>query len=169
MRGREGERERLRERGGGGGEREGGRKRERMRERSEVLEKEHRKERKSQRWTRKTSPRKQEICTGIWEQKKKKKKKKKEWVSLCWSGCCVPSIHKRCPTTDRCGDFCLLRVPPWAGTSLIINLEEQGSPHATMLTPSLVWTPDRHSPTGSRNPDLKLFATPSPVSRNGYR
>ncbi|GFY38952.1 uncharacterized protein TNIN_225071 [Trichonephila inaurata madagascariensis] len=34
-------------------------------------------------------------------------------------GCQPPSIHRRYPTTARCGSFCLLRFPAWAGSLLL--------------------------------------------------
>lgn len=79
----------------------------------------------------------------------------KEWVSLYRSGCTAESIHRRDPTTDRHGDFDLLRLRPGPVHPSLGDLVVPGSPRSTISIPNLARTPDRHSPLQSRTPELK--------------
>jgi len=70
-------------------------------------------------------------------------------------------IHGRYPTTAPCGSFCLLCFHPGPIRFSLDNLEILGSPEITILTPSLVRTPDQHESTTDRTPDLKQSTAPS--------
>ena len=60
-------------------------------------------------------------------------------------------------------NFCLLCFYPEQVRSSLCNLVDEGSPQFTILTPNLVWAPDRHRPANDRSPDLKPFDTTSSV------
>jgi len=81
-------------------------------------------------------------------------------VRSYWSGYYTPSIHRRDPTTARHGDFCLLRSRPRPVCPSLDNLATSSSPNVSILMPGLVRTPDRHSPSCRRTPDLKPSDTP---------
>ncbi|GFS18562.1 proteasome endopeptidase complex [Elysia marginata] len=80
---------------------------------------------------------------------------KKNWVRLYRTGCQRTPIHGCDPTTAQHGDFCLLGFPPGPVRPSLDNLETPSSPRVTILMPSLVRTPDRHSTPESRTPALK--------------
>ncbi|KAL1265559.1 hypothetical protein QQF64_003586 [Cirrhinus molitorella] len=75
------------------------------------------------------------------------------------SGCTAVSIHRRDPTTDRHGGFDLLRLRPGPVHPSLDDLVIPSSPRSTILIPSLVQTPDRHSPLQPRTPELKRSAS----------
>ena len=89
------------------------------------------------------------------------KRKKKDWVLLSRTGCCLPPIHRCCPTTVGRGNFCLLCFHPGPIRSSLCNLVNLGSPESTILTLNLAWTPDLHRTTDPRIPALKPFTNPS--------
>ena len=70
-------------------------------------------------------------------------------------------IHGRYPTTAGCEDFCLLRFRPGPIRPSLDNLVNTTSVELTILTPSLVRTPDRHRATSNRNPTLRSFTNSS--------
>ena len=70
-------------------------------------------------------------------------------------------IHERYPTTAGCEDFCLLRFRPGPVRPSLDNLVDFTSAKSTILTPSLVRTPNRHRATTSSYPILKPFPNSS--------
>ncbi|GFY74454.1 uncharacterized protein TNIN_417701 [Trichonephila inaurata madagascariensis] len=64
------------------------------------------------------------------------------------------SIHRRCPTTARCGRFCLLRFRPRPVRSALDDLVIPSSLRRTISTPCLARTPDRHRAAEDRTPNL---------------
>ena len=82
----------------------------------------------------------------------------KDWVSLYCSGCTAVSILRREPTTERHGGFDLLRFRPGPVHPSLGDLVVPGSPRSPISIPSLVRTPDRHSPLQPRSPELKRSA-----------
>lgn len=83
--------------------------------------------------------------------------KKKSRVQLYWTGCWQMPIHRRDPTTDRHGDFCLLRFRPWPVRPSLDNLVTLSSLGVPILIPILVRTPAQHRSPESRTPDLTPF------------
>ena len=83
----------------------------------------------------------------------------KDWVPLYYSGWTTASIHGRDPTTERHGGFDLLRFRPGPVHPSLGDLVVPGSPRSTISIPSLVRTPDRHSPLQPRTPELKRSAS----------
>ncbi|KAK7901818.1 hypothetical protein WMY93_018587 [Mugilogobius chulae] len=71
------------------------------------------------------------------------------------AGCTTASIHRRDPTTERHGDFDLLRFRPGPVHPSLDDLVVPGSPRSTISIPNLMRTPDRHSPLQLRAPELK--------------
>ncbi|GFR19370.1 uncharacterized protein TNCT_573381 [Trichonephila clavata] len=69
-------------------------------------------------------------------------------------GCRPPSIHRRYPTTARCGSFCLLRFRPGPVRSSLDDLVIPSSLRCTISTPCLARTPDRHRAAEDRTPNL---------------
>ncbi|GFQ84506.1 uncharacterized protein TNCT_449771 [Trichonephila clavata] len=69
-------------------------------------------------------------------------------------GCRPPSIHRRYPTTARCGSFCLLRFRPGPVRSSLDDLVIPSSLECTISTPCLARTPDQHRATEDRTPNL---------------
>ncbi|GFX88012.1 uncharacterized protein TNCV_5043481 [Trichonephila clavipes] len=69
-------------------------------------------------------------------------------------GCYPPSIHKRYPTTARCGSFCLLRFRPGPVRSSLDDLVVPSSLRCTISTTCLARTPDRHGEAEDRAPNL---------------
>ena len=88
------------------------------------------------------------------------KRCKKDWVSLCWTGCKPPPIHRRYPTTAPHGDFCLLRFRPGPVRPSLDDLVGQSSDQSTISMPSLAWTPDRHRATTYRTPRSQTIHQP---------
>ena len=70
-------------------------------------------------------------------------------------------IHGRYPTTAGCEDFCLLRFRPGPIRPSLDNLVNTTSAVLTILTPSLVRTPDRHRATTRSYPILIPFPNSS--------
>ncbi|KAL1265560.1 hypothetical protein QQF64_003587 [Cirrhinus molitorella] len=66
---------------------------------------------------------------------------------------------QRDPTTDRHGGFDLLRLRPGPVHPTLDDLVFPSSPRSTISIPSLVQTPDRHSPPQPRTPELKRSAS----------
>ena len=79
---------------------------------------------------------------------------KKSRVQLSWTGCSQASIHRRDPTTDRHGDFCLLRFRPGPVRPSLDNLVTLSSLDVPILIPILVRTPARHRSLESSTPAL---------------
>ncbi|GCC23884.1 hypothetical protein chiPu_0002282 [Chiloscyllium punctatum] len=69
--------------------------------------------------------------------------------------CTATSIHRRDPTTDGHGGFDLLRFRPGPIHPSLPDLVIPDSSGDTISMPSLVRTPDRHSPQQPRTPGLK--------------
>ena len=63
--------------------------------------------------------------------------------------------HQRFPTTARREYFWLLGYPSGPFRTSLVNLATSGSPKASILTPSLVRTPDRRATSGRGAPALK--------------
>ena len=78
--------------------------------------------------------------------------KKKNRVQLYWTGCWQVPIHRRDPTTDRHGDFCLLRFGPGPLRPSLDNLVTLSSLGVPILIPILVRTPAQHRSHDSRTP-----------------
>ncbi len=91
----------------------------------------------------------------------KSKNLKKNCVRLSRMGCSIPLIHKRYPTTARCGSFCLLRFRPGPIRSSLDDLLVPGSPSPTISTSCLVRTSDRHKAVQDRTPNLTPSNSPS--------
>ena len=75
----------------------------------------------------------------------------KQNVEKMGSGCYPTTVGRR--------NFCLLRFHPGSVRCSVFNQVDEGSPKFTILTPNLVWTPDRHRSTYDRKPNLKPFDT----------
>lgn len=100
------------------------------------------------------------IKNKIWKTREPEKKKKEIQVRLYRTGYPPLPIHRRDPTTAGHGRFCLLRFRPGPIPSSLDNLGTLGSPEVAILMPSLARTPDRHSATTDRDPDLKPSSAP---------
>ena len=89
-----------------------------------------------------------------------KMQEEKNWVQLSRLGSTAASIHRRCPTTERRGNFWLLPFGPGPVRSSLDNLDSPSSQGESILTPNLVRTPDQHRPHRRSAPSLKPFANP---------
>lgn len=71
-------------------------------------------------------------------------------------------IHKRYPTTNQRGSFCLLCCQPVPVHSSLINLFSNDYSKLSILTSALVRTPDRHA--HSSGAEFPTHAHPNPSS-----
>ncbi|GFU03205.1 uncharacterized protein TNCV_2721001 [Trichonephila clavipes] len=95
-------------------------------------------------------------------------KKKTVSENLGW-GYQPPSIHRRYPTTARCGSFCLLRFRPRPVRSALDDLVISSSLRCTISTPCLARTPDRHRAAEDRTPNLTSVQQPRLPKQLDYK
>ena len=97
-----------------------------------------------------------------WELTRLFSKFAKRCKSVCIGQATLARNAHRCnPTTDRCGDFWLLRFRSDPVRPSLHNLDMTPSDVTPMLTPALVRTPDRHDLSENRTPDLKISSHPA--------